>query len=332
MLDVLNSPEIHRLSLVIGAFIAVNYKEKYGVIPSGIIIPGFLITLFLISPIWCLTLIALTFPVFWVYKRFLNRTDYKLRTPMYILSVLSLAIASLTAFVYVQFGWLSLSLDTLSGGLVPAIISYTCIRQKMVEVLKGTALVTVLTTAIIFMVYAVGTYGLNLNFDTIQPFYQGKDTFELKYSLLQFYSALITGYLIYRFMDVRSGGYMITPIAASLLINPLSAAMFLLGCFVTYGLTQVIYQLTLIIGLKRYVLALFISTVFVWFTEIIFIQLDSTVMPFRGSNTFVIIAMMSYANDAILYAKKNVYVFMTITLGIALVTLLISHILSNVFI
>jgi hypothetical protein len=175
MLNVLNSPEIHRLSLLIGAFLAVKYKDRYGVIPGGIIIPGFLITLFLTSPIWCLTLIALTFPVFWIYKCFLNRTDYKRRTPMYILSVLSLAIASLTAMIYVEFGWVSLSLDTLLGGLVPAIISYTCTRQKMLKVLKGTALVTGLTAAIVLMIYIVGAQSLNLH-NTLQPFEQGKDT------------------------------------------------------------------------------------------------------------------------------------------------------------
>ncbi len=332
MLDVLNSFEISRLSLVIGAFIAVKYKDNYGVIPGGIIIPGFLITLFLISPIWCLTLIALTFPVYWIYNRWLNRTDYKRRTPMYILSVLSLAIASLTAMVYVQIGWLSLSLDALSGMLVPAIISYTCIRQKMVKVLKGTILVTLLTAAIVLIVYTVGTYSLNLNFDMLQPFYQGKDSFDLKYPLLQFYSALIAGYLVYRFKDVRSGGYMITPIAAVLLINPLSAFMFLLGCFATYSLTRLICQSTLTIGLKRYVLTLFISTLFVWLTEILFIQFDSTVLPFRGSNTFVIIAMMSYANDGILYAKKHVFIYMAIMLFIALINLLISHFISNILI
>lgn len=332
MPEALNSPEIHRLSLVIGAFLAVKYKDRYGVIPGGIIIPGCLITLFLSAPIWCLTLIALTFPIFWIYQRFLNRADYKRRTPMYILSVLSLASTCLIALIYTQLGWLSLSLDNLLGMLIPAIISYTCTRQKMGKVLQGILFVTLLTAAIVLLIYTIGTYGLNLNFDLIRPFEQGKDTLELAYPVFQFGWALIAGYLIYHFRDVRSGGYMITPIAAGLLTQPLSAVMFLLGCGLTYGLTRGICELTLTIGLKRYVLALFISTIFVWVSEIAFMQLDSTVLPFQGSDTFVIVAIMSYANDGILYAKKNIFITMAIAICIAFITLLFSHFLSSIFI
>jgi hypothetical protein len=332
MLEVLNSPEIQRLSLVIGALLAVQYKDRYGVIPGGIIIPGFLIAQFLYSPIWCFTLIALTFPIGWSYQHILHRPDYKRRTPMYILAVLSLVITSLIALAFIHLGWFSPSLDTLSGMLIPAILSYTCTRQKAGKVFKGTILVTLLTAAIVFLIYAVSTYGFNLNLDLIRPFEQGKDTLELKYPLFQFGCTLLAGYLIYRIWNVRSGGYMITPIVAGLLIQPFSALMFLLGCGLTYGLTRMICELTLTIGLKRYVLALWISTIFVWVSEIALIRLDSTVLPFQGSDTFAIIAIMSYANDAILYAKKNIFIYMAITLIMALITLLISHLLARIFI
>ena len=330
MFESVNTPEISRLALIIGAFAAVSYKNIYGINPGGVIVPGFIIILFLISPIWSVTTLGLSFVVYFIYKHYLDRTGYKRRTPMYIISTLSLAITNLVALVYIQLDWLVPSLDGLSGTLLPAIIAFTFTKQKMGNVVKGITLTTLATAFVLLLIYIVGFYLFNIDFDTLRPLYAGKETIELKFPLIHFYTALGVGYLIYRYKDVRSGGYMIAPIAAALLIHPLTAAIFLLGCFIVYLVTQFICNATLIIGLKRYALALFISTVFVWSVELLFLHLDSTILPFKGSNIFVIIAIMSYANDNILYSKKNVIFYMLITVVIAIITYLITNSLSAI--
>ena len=326
MLETFNTPEISRLALIIGAFASVTYKNISGVNPGGVIVPGFIIILFLISPIWCISTLALSFLVYFIYKRFLDRTSYKRRTPMYILSTLSLAFANLVALVYIQLGWLVPSLDNLSGTLLPAVIAFTFTKQKMGKVVKGIALATLATVFSLAIVYITGSYIFQINFDTLRPLYAGKEILEFKYPLIPFYVALAVGYLLYHYKDVRSGGYMVAPVAAVLLIEPLCAAIFLLGCFVVYLATQFICKITLTIGLKRYALTLFLSTMFVWSLEIIFLSLDSTILPFKGSNIFVIIAIMSYVNDGILYAKKQVFIYMLLTIAVAIV----SHLLINV--
>lgn len=332
MFETFNTPEIGRLALVIGAFASITYKNISGINPGGVIVPGFIIILFLISPIWCISTLALSFLIYFIYKRFLDKTSYKRRTPMYILSTLSLAIANLVALVYIQLGLLVPSLDNLSGTLLPAVIAYTFTKQKMGEVVKGIALATLATVFSLAIVYSIGSYLFQINFDTLRPLYAGKETLELKFPLLQFYVALGVGYLFYRYKDVRSGGYMVAPVAAVLLIDPLSAPIFLLGCFVVYLATQFICEVTLTIGLKRYALALFLSTMFVWSVEIIFLKLDSTILPFKGSNIFVIIAMMSYVNDGILYAKKKVFIYMFLTVAAAIVSYLLTNGLATIWI
>jgi hypothetical protein len=322
MFEALNTPEISRLALVIGTFAAVTYKNISGVNPGGVIVPGLIIILFLISPIWCISILALAFLVYFIYERFLEKTSYKRRTPMYILSTISLAIANLVALVYVQLGWLVPSLDNLSGTLLPAVIAFTFTKQKMRKVVKGIAVTTLATAFSLAIVYLIGSYLLNINFDTLRPLYAGKETLEFKFPLIQFYIALAVGYLFYRYKGVRSGGYMVAPVAAALLVYPLSAVIFLLGCFVVYLVTQSICEVTLTIGLNRYALALFLSTMFVWSTEIIFLNLDATILPFKGSNLFVIVAMMSYVNDGILYAKKQIFIYMLATVAVAIVTYL----------
>lgn len=323
MFELPNTPEIHRLALNIGAFVAIAYKDKYGVIPGGIIVPGFIIVLFLISPIWCLTSLVLAFLIFRVYKKFLDQTSYKRRTPMYVLAFLSLPIANAIGLLYIKLGWLYPSLDSLSGTLLPAVIAFTFTKQKIFKVVKAMTITTAIATLILIAVHALGFTVLGLDFDTLEPLYAEKERLKLEYPLLHFYVALAVGYLIYRYKDVRSGGYMVAPIAAALFVKPVSGVIFFIGCFTVYFVVQTICKFTLTIGLKRYAIALFFSTLFVWTVEMLFINYGFDILPFQGSNLFVIIAMMSYVNDSILYSKKNVLSYMSLSILTAIITLFI---------
>jgi|UPI0005851112 hypothetical protein len=318
MFESINTPEVSRLALVIGAFTSVAYKNIYGINPGGVIVPGFIIILFLISPVWCITTLVLSFVVYFIYKRLLEQTNYKRRTPMYVLSALSLGFANLVALLYMQLGWLVDSLDSLSGTLLPAVIAFTFTKQQINKVVKGIVLTTMFTALILFAIYNLFSYFFNLDFDTLKPLYAGKEIIEFKFPFIHFYITLAVGYLIYRYKNIRPGGYMVAPIAAVLLIHPLTAIAFLLGCAIVYAITQLICRFTLIVGLKRYALALFLSTIYVWITELLFLYSDSTILPFKGSNLYVIVTIMSYVNDSILYSKKEIkfYIFVTVLAAI----------------
>ena len=325
MFELPNTPEIHRLALNIGAFVAIAYKDRYGVIPGGVIVPGFIIVLFLLSPIWCITSLALSFAVYFIYKRFLAQTSYKRRTPMYILAFISLAIANLIGLIYIKLGWLYPSLDSLSGTLLPAVIAFTLTKQKMNKVISAIAVTTLATLGILTAIYLIGSFVFSIDFDVLRGYYSSKEILGIHYHLFQFFSALAVSYLFYRFKDVRSGGYMVAPVAAALLVKPISAIIFLIGCITVYLVIQAICQFTLLIGLKRYVVALFFSTLFVWTTELLFINFDFNTLPFQGGNLFVIIAMMSYVNDSILYANKKVINYMVLTVLAALFALFVAN-------
>lgn len=325
MFELPNTPEIHRLALTIGAFVAIAYRDRYGVIPGGVIVPGLIIVLFLLSPIWCVTSLALSFAVYFIYNRFLAKTSYKRRTPMYILAFLSLAIANSVGLIYTKLGWLYPSLDSLSGTILPAVIAFTLTKQKMNKVTRAIAITTFATLGIVTAIYLVGSSLFNLDFDVLRGYYSSKEVLRIPYHLFQFYTALAVSYLFYRFKDVRSGGYMVAPVAAALLVQPVSAIVFLIGCVTVYLVVQTICQLTLLIGLKRYVVALFFSTLFIWTTELLFIHFDFNQLPFQGGNLFVIVAMMSYVNDSILYASKNVINYMVLNVLAALIALFIAN-------
>ena len=332
MLTSFNIPEIYRLALIIGAFVAIQYKERYGVIPGGIMVPGFLIVLFLVSPIWCLTALFLSFLVYFIYKQFLEQNSYKRRTPMYILGSLSLAIANLVEFIYIHLGLLSPSIDNIYGTLIPGIIAFNFLKQTTDKVFKGIIITTLFTALILALIYLIFSSFLQVDFNTLQPLSSGLETLELKLPWLQFYLTMAVGYLIYRFRDIRSGGYLVAPVVASMLTQPVSAIMFLLGCFVVYFATKLICELTLIVGLKRYTLVLFLTTAFVWGIELLVAKLDPTLLPFQGSYFFVILAMLSYVNDAILYAHKNVLPYLILTVIISEIIKITINLCSAIFI
>jgi hypothetical protein len=82
---------------------------------------------------------------------------------------------------------------------------------------------------------------------------------------------------------------------------------------------------SLIIGLNRYVIALLLSITYVWSMEMVFIQLGMTALPFQGNHILVIIAILSYANDAVLYGQRKVLPWMLVMIATSMAALLITH-------
>lgn len=302
----INTPEIQRLSLIIGAFAAVEYKDQKGVIPGGMIVPGFLVILAMISPLWLLADLACAYLIHQLYTRFLQRIDYKRRTPMYILALLSLAITYPVALLYMHLGLLPSSLDSLSGTMIPAVIAFTFTRQGVARVSRAMAITSLATAVITALVVGLGSALLKINFNTINAYYQDSTSLHFQARVIQFALCLLIGFAIYRRTEMRTGGYMVAPIAAGLLLQPLSATVFLLGCCLVYLAMRVLSRFSLVIGLRRYVIGLLYSIAYVWGVELLFIQLGSQQLPFQGNHLFVIIAIMSYANDCILHPPLKV--------------------------
>lgn len=319
---ILNTPEIQRLSLIIGAFIAVQYKDNKGVIPGGMIVPGFLVILGFLSPLWLLADLGCAFLIYAIYNRFLKRIDYKRRTPMYILALLSLAVTYPVALLFMHLGILPSSLDSLSGTMIPGVIAYTFTRQDPGRVSQA-ILITSLATAILTgLIVALGSTYLGIDFNTLNPYYQDIKSLHFQARVLQFFLCLLIGFAIYRQTEMRAGGYMVAPIAAGLLLQPLSAVVFVSGCLLVYLVMRMLARFSLVIGLRRYVIGLLYSIAYVWGVELLFIHLGSTQLPFQGNHLFVIIAIMSYANDCILHQPAKVMGWMLMLIAAMLLCLI----------
>jgi hypothetical protein len=63
----------------------------------------------------------------------------------------------------------------------------------------------------------------------------------------------------------------------------------------------------------------------VWSAEVLFIQLGMNALPFQGNHILVVIAILSYANDVVLYGRRQVLPWMLVMISSAMGALLITH-------
>ncbi|MEB3310230.1 MAG: poly-gamma-glutamate biosynthesis protein PgsC/CapC [Snowella sp.] len=329
LIENFNTPEIYRLTLMVGAIISIVYKNIYNILPGGVIIPGLIIISGLMSPLWLLTLIVITIIIDAIYRQFFMKTYALRRTPLYILGIMSLILGGSIGLIYMDLGIINPELDNLIGSFGPAVVCNVMIRQKKPLVLRGIAICSGLTLAVVVLIYFVFGSLFQVEMNSIYPITRGKEHIDIAYSPLSLTITLVTSYLIYYFKKIRSGGYLIAPFIVALLVSPVGCYLFFLGFILIRWLTQWICRWSFIIGLDRYALTLCLSTIYVWGIDLLFIALDSSILPFLGSSLLIILALMSYVNDSILYADQNIYVYMAISVVLAwLVNLFFEYILK----
>jgi len=327
----LNTPEIQRFGMAIGALMSLAWIERRGIIPGGIVVPGFLVNALVISAPWTLTILLISIAIQAIYKRWLERIEYQRRQPMYILGILSLLVSTPIAWLHIQIGLLPSSLDSLTGTFLPGVIAFNLHHQERRQVLTGIVAVTAATALITGLLVMAGSSVLQLDFDQLNRYYLHIDNLKVRAQLPQFLIALLLGWLLYRRTGMRPGGYMVAPIAAAMLLEPFSAGMFILGCLVVETCIRFLMKYSLIIGLQRYAAALLISIGYVWGVELFLIQLGRLELPFQGNHFLVIIAILSYANDAVLEGSRRVLPWMILMLGVSLTALLLTHQLIIMF-
>ena len=321
----LHTPEIQRFNMALGAVIAMAWKERHGVIPGGVVVPGFLVNALILSPAWCASILLLSMITLAVYQRWLEGVDQQRRQAMYILGMVSLLLSTPIAWLQIQVGQLPSSIDSISGTFLPGVIAFNSHRQGVKQVLSGVLAVTAITALATSLVMWFGSTLLNLDFDQLNQYYRHSNNLRLRAQMLQCLVALLVGSVLYRRTGMRPGGYMVAPIAAALLLEPLSAGLFLMGCLGVETGIRWLMRHSLIIGLQRYVAALLLSIGYVWGMELIFIELGMEALPFQGNHLLVIIAILSYANDAVLEGMRRVLPWMLVMLGSSLLTLMLTQ-------
>lgn len=321
----LSTPEIQRFSLAIGSLLALFWQQRNGITPGGIIVPGMLTNLALVSPGWCFIVVATAYLIQQIYQRWLERLHHQRRLPMYILGALSILISTPLALIAIQLGLIASTLDGITGCLLPGVIAFNLHRQNWRLVSQGMLIVSAGTLILTLSLVGTGSQLFGIHFNELNQYYRHVSSIQLHFKSVQFLVALLIGMTIYKRTHERPGGYVVAPMAAVLLLEPLSAAMFVVGCLSVEHGVRAMSARSLIVGLNRYVVALLLSIAYVWSAEMLFIQLGMEALPFQGNHILVVIAILSYANDVVLYGRSKVLPWMLMMISAAMAALLITH-------
>ena len=141
----LSTPEIERFTMATGALVAMAWKDRRGVIPGGVVVPGFLVNALVLSPTWGLAILLISGITQAIYQRWLERAEYQRREPMYILGALSLLLSTPVAWLLIEAGILPASIDSITGTFLPGVIAFNLHRQGLKPVMGGLLAVTVIT-------------------------------------------------------------------------------------------------------------------------------------------------------------------------------------------
>lgn len=296
-----SSIDLMRLVFLFGAVAALVYKKKLGVTPGGVIVPGTLAGLLFGSFEAFILVLVMSAVCYLIYKFTFARFPFSKRWASLIIISLSVGLGLVTMAItestqIVGYEFLIFSLIT------PGLITISARNYGFGKVMFGTLAVTALASGVGLLLAAVIPYDI-LSYLSVQLAAYTPLTLENPYIVLPV-SLLISILVYYRF-GLRGGGYLIAPFLAAVLVNsPLQFVLILAGIGISYLAIQFIQRFTLVIGLERFVLSLFLGYFVITLMDFmaITIGLGETYSP---ASLVLIIAVAVITNDLSLQSPKE---------------------------
>jgi hypothetical protein len=320
---VYNSSEFFITAIVIGSSVAVYYKRLTGVTPGGIVPIGASLILLIRNPLWAVFCFALSFIGFTAYLLVVTRLDKRGGFPhVYSISVITLLFGLGAAYGLQLQGLLDVQGMTVGGLVVPAILANQYRLYGIKRVVSG-YLTCILASLllVVCLVYIANSFGASEGlFAHFQTQHIPKETRYLEFYPLAAIVSLVFGFFVYRNFGLRSGGYIMAPLAAQLITSLNSCLILASGVFVLYFMQLFLTRFTFIVGLQRYLANIVLSSVYVWLS-ILFVQrvLSSQDANSFGSAWIMVLVIASYSTDLYVYRSKKSYLYIALNTAIAFV-------------
>lgn len=281
-----------RIVFLLGAVMALFYKKKMGVTPGGIIAPGILAgVLFASFAAFLITMVS-TLICWLIYKFVVSNYALSNRWTALVNISISVVISLITMMLVQANQWMSQETLLLSL-VVPGLITISAKKYGLGKVMFGTLSVTALACLAGLLLAQIIPYSsltyLSVHLAQFTPL-------TLTYPFIVLPVSLIMAILIYYRFGIRGGGYLIAPFLAVVAMTaPWQALMLLIGVAVSYLAVRFIQSRTLIIGLERFVISLFMGYLIVTLCD--FIAIHSGLEMYRPTPLVLIIAVAVLTND-----------------------------------
>lgn len=295
-----SSMDLLRIVFLAGAVLALIYKKKMGVVPGGVVVPGTLAAVLSTSFTAFLIAIATAIVVIVIYKftfaHYPLGKRWRAIAHMSISVVIGLALTAITTYYQV------LSQEALLLTLIaPGMIANATRNYGIVKVFTGTFAVTALACLVGIVVSWIVPIE-SLTYMSVQLATYVPLTLVNPYITLTV--SMVVAILIYWNFGIRGGGYLMAPFfAATAFSAPLQALLLAIGIALGVLAIHLIQKYTLIVGLERFVVSLFIGYFIVSALDILAITVG--IENYRPAPLITIIVAAVFINDIALQGTKK---------------------------
>lgn len=295
-----SSTDLLRIVFLLGAVIALMCKKRFGVTPGGIIIPGLLACTLAMSFVAFVITLVTSVICWFIYTRLIAQFALSSRLTVFVLISLS-TILTLLELAAVQKFHLLASEAILLSTIIPGLITLSAKRygfaRATLATLTTTAVTLVAGVAIATMVpYELVSY-FSVKLGDFTPM-----TVPLPYITLPL--SILVAVLLYLRFGIRSGGYMIAPVLATIMYtSPMQYLLLLAAIAVSYIMVRVVQKLTLIVGLERFVISLF--TAYFVISLVDYVAIATRLHDYRPAPLAFIIVVAVLTNDLSLQPVKK---------------------------
>jgi len=296
----LSSVDLVRIVFLVGAVLALIYKKKFGVTPGGIIVPGVITGLLFTSFLAFIITLSITLICFGLYKVTLGR--YALSKRWAAFAIISASVTfSLIATAVTETTHL-LGNEIIAFSLVvPGLIAISANKYGIGKVMVGTLAVTAACYFVAWALILTVPYAL-LSHTTVELGQYQQLSLDNPYLTVPL--SLMTAIILYYKFNIRSGGYLVAPfIAAVTFSSPIQTLMIFAGVALSTLIVHLVLRFTLIIGLERFVLSIFLGYIMVGIMDMIAIAV--TIPGYRPAPLVLIVAVAILTNDLSLQAVSK---------------------------
>lgn len=298
MHDYLFDIETVRLAIIVGVALTMVFYERLHLTTGGAIVPGYL-ALFVPTPLFIAATLAIGVATYWTVKYVIGRRFILYGRKRFETEILT-ALAYVTVLMVVAHLLSDLHPYLMAivgiGFIIPGIIAHDMERQTP---LKTIGILLINTAVIVAFMFVFQALLQDLpGRDADAPPFLEPTAYPADLLLLGIIVSVVAGMVLYRTVDIRSGGFVTGAYLAFVLLRPADVVFALIVGLITYLIvTQFMMRTMMIFGRRKFSAMILVGALTAWGAELL-VVLTTGYLPWQGFNVIVLVVPALLANDS----------------------------------
>lgn len=294
--------ETVRLAVILGVIFSMLFYERLHLTTGGAIVPGYL-AVFLPRPLFIVITIATAYLTYYFVNRVLARR-YILygRRKVEAEILVSLLLVSLwSVAAYYGMRWSARMVVLFGVGfIIPGILAHDMNRQGPHKTTLAVLMNTAVVGVVIFIYHSLIRIAPWYRRAEVPDFEKAGLGYPLDLLLPAVIVSVIVGVAVFRYLHLRTGGFIMGAYWALVLLRPLDVLFALLVGIATYlFVTRVLMRQMLLFGRRKMSMMVLVGAIFAWSAELLLQQsTGGAYVPWSGFHVITLFVPALFANDA----------------------------------